>query len=146
MSTNTPPALKFTETPKGVKAFICRCGPNAETAKVVMAEVRARLADGGEELRPSEVTGGNFVTCVVWSLEWDFHAHISRIYCDQWACVTADDRDGFHVSVQCDEVEDGFAGVWKAFADRSQRRCDAASQESMSSSSTSSPAATGKGS
>jgi len=83
-----------------------------------MAEVTKRLTKGSGELRPCEVTPQNLLTMVVQSLNWDYSACITRILNDQWSRVDAESYDGsFSTSIDCDQVEDGVAATWKAFAD-----------------------------
>lgn len=98
--------------------MICRCGENAAAADALRKEVRDRLA-GQDRV----VTDADFLTHVVISLNWDYGAYISGIHNDQWSMVSADsdDKDGFKVAVMCDDVEDGIAAVWKAFADRKEQ-------------------------
>lgn len=83
----------------------------------MLAEVKQRL--GG---RDGPVTDGTLLSCVIYSLNQDFGAQITEIMCDLWAVVCAstyrDSDDPFEVSIYCDNVEDGIAAAWKAFADR----------------------------
>jgi hypothetical protein len=108
----------MSDTAEHVRGFICRCGDENASADALMAEVRARLAEGSVHQIPQPVTDTNFITRVVCSLEWDYGAYITGILNDQWSAVTAQDRGGLSVLIECDDVEDGFAAVWKAFADR----------------------------
>jgi hypothetical protein len=112
----------FDEIQNGLTAFICRCHTaDSEEADVLLKEVRDRLAAGSVNLNPREVTAGNFLTTVIFSLWWDYQASITGIDCDQWCMVTAERyTDKFRVAVQCDEAEDGIAAVWKGFADLPQ--------------------------
>lgn len=109
----------FTDIGNGLSAFICRhSDEDCTAADALMEEVRERLAGGSDALIPRPVTASDFLTRVVYSLWWDYRASITEIVCDQWCMVTADRfTDKFHVRVECDEVEDGIAAVWKAFAD-----------------------------
>lgn len=104
----------FRKTENGLDAFICRCDEEGSAeADILLREVRDRLSREGYAVTP-----GDFLTAVVVSLKWDYHAHIDRIYWDQWGMISAvRDEDKFSVLVQCDEAEDGIAAVWKAFAD-----------------------------
>lgn len=109
----------FEETDTGLRTFICRCSPEGRAeADALIEEVTRRLNDrAGSEV----VNASNFITHIVVSLNWDYNAHVEDIYNDMWSMVSAvDDRDGvsFRVVVQCDDIEDGFAACWKAFADR----------------------------
>lgn len=86
-----------------------------------MAEVKARLARGSENLMPREIRDDRLITEIVISLDVDFSAHIDGIYSDQWNAVKAITEDGsYAVYVECDQVEHGFAAVWKIFADRAE--------------------------
>lgn len=110
--------------------FICVCDtPGGEErrarAEALMAEVQERLARGSEELVPRPVDDSNMLTEVVFSLNWDFGAHISDIPNDQWSAVVAetyakadDGEPEFSTYIECDRVEHGVAATWKAFADR----------------------------
>jgi hypothetical protein len=65
------------------------------------------------------VDDANLASEVVWSLNWDFDAEITKIASDQWFGIWAARRDGaLKTLIQCDSLEDGFAATWKAFADR----------------------------
>jgi len=108
----------FTVEEDKASAFICRCNAEAEAeADRIRAVVHDRLNPFQGEM-PDSI----FLTTVVISLNWDHHAYISSIHCDQWSMVTAKTYDSvdnpFKVSVQCDNVEDGIAAVWLAFSDR----------------------------
>jgi hypothetical protein len=94
--------------------FICTCKDDGrQRATELMAEVRRRLPE------PESVTDANFLDRVVQSLNWQFDARITEIGNDQWSQVTAEAWDGsFKTRVDCDQVEDGIAATWKAFADR----------------------------
>jgi hypothetical protein len=105
--------------------LICRCSAEGRAeADALLAEVKQRLSCGGVEGgRDSRAVGdSNLLSCVVYSLDDDFNAHITEIVCDQWAMVCASTDPGsddpFEVGIPCDNVEDGIAAVWKAFADR----------------------------
>lgn len=106
--------LELTQRSDGVSAFICRCGDDGRAeADALTAEVRDRLGAGPGDR--------DFLTVVVFSLNWDFDAYINGIFNDQWSAVSAktyDEESPFTAYVQCDEVEDGIAAVWKIFADR----------------------------
>jgi len=93
--------------------FICTCSDEGrERAAALMAEVRRRLP------RAESVTDATFVSRVVESLNWQFDARITCIANDQWSQVTAEAWDGsFTTIIDCDQVEDGIAATWKAFAD-----------------------------
>jgi hypothetical protein len=98
-----------------MEEMICRCSPEGrEQADALMKEVRERLSR-----EAFEVTDVNFLTTVVISLEHEYNAHISTIAYDMWGLVSADSwkEGGFKATFQCDDVEDGIAAVWKAFAD-----------------------------
>ena len=76
-----------------------------------------RLSRGSDELVPREVTADNFLTEVVYSLNWDFGAHITSSDNDQWSAVTVEKYDKtLRIRVECDRVEDGVAAAWKALA------------------------------
>jgi hypothetical protein len=94
--------------------FICTCSDEGrQRAIALMTEVRRRLPHS--EL----VTDANFVGRVVESLNWEFDARITEIANDQWSRVSAEAWDGsFKTMIDCDQVEDGIAATWKAFADR----------------------------
>ena len=105
--------------------FICTCdeGRRQLLAAALREEVRARIAAGSDERGPHEVTWETFVTDLVWSLNWDFNAHITEIACNQWFGVWAEAYDGtFKTRIECDAVEDGLAATWRAFAERPQPR------------------------
>lgn len=96
-----------------IKAFMCRCSPeDIAEADAVKEEVYRRL---GEDANP-----GNLLTKVVSSLNWDFGARITGIYDDQWSVVHVssweDSEEKLDVAIECDEVEDGIAAAWLAFA------------------------------
>lgn len=121
--------LKTTATPEGtvVETFICRCSTEwREQAEALQAEVRERLVQGSAELMARPVHDDTFITMIVESLEWDFgHVQITGIWNDQWTLVTAirdssteTTEPAVRANVQCDYVEDGFAAIWKIFADR----------------------------
>jgi hypothetical protein len=115
--------LKETATPEGavVETFICRCGTaQNQQAEALQAEVRERLTQGSDELMAREVADNVFITMIVQSLEWDFnHVRVTGIWNDQWTLITASDyAETVEVKVQCDYVEDGFAAIWKIYADR----------------------------
>lgn len=101
-------------------AFVCTCEQDGrEAAAKLRAEVKRRLAEGSPNQGPHEVNDGNFVTEVVWSLNWDYDAQVTQIASDQWFGIWAATDDGsFKTLIQCDSLEDGFAATWKAFADR----------------------------
>ncbi len=110
--------------PEEFEDFLCTCSDEGkDRSEAVLAEVKARLAGGSDELQPfGEVTDRNFLTAVVTSLNWDFDARITQIANDQWSGVWAEAHDGkFKTRIQCDEVEHGIAATWKAFADRKLR-------------------------
>lgn len=100
--------------------FVCTCNDDGRAAAAELrAEVKRRLAAGSPNQRPHPVDDGNFVSEVVWSLNWDFGAHITQVASDQWFGIWAASDDGsFKTLVQCDALEDGFAATWKAFAER----------------------------
>ncbi len=104
--------------------FICTCDEERRSRAAALREsVRARLAAGSDERAPHEVTAQTFVTDLIWSLNWDFDAHITEIACDQWFGVWAESYDKtFKTKIQCDSVEDGLAATWSAFAERPQTR------------------------
>lgn len=101
-------------------AFICTCAEDGLVeAAALRAEVKQRLAVGSPNQEAHAVEHGNFVSIVVWSLNWDFGVQITQIASDQWFGIWAAADDGsFKTLVQCDQLEDGFAATWKAFADR----------------------------
>lgn len=76
------------------------------------------LAAGSPNQGPHLVDDANFVSEVVWSLNWDYGAQITQIGSDQWFGIWAATDDGsFKTFIQCDSLEDGFAATWKAFAE-----------------------------
>ena len=99
--------------------MICRCSDEgAAEADALLADVKRRL-----DVKPDLVTDANFLTHIVISLNWDFDASITGIANDMWSMVSAETwlsstKDKLRITVQCDEVEDGFAAIWKAYADR----------------------------
>jgi hypothetical protein len=103
------------------RAFICRCAPpGIAEADELMAFVREKLAAGSENLMPREVTDRYFLTMVVQSLEWDYHAAITGLDTDQWSGVAAESNryrpeETVRVFVECDLVEDGVAAAWYFF-------------------------------
>ncbi|MDP3771446.1 MAG: hypothetical protein Q8R16_04050 [bacterium] len=83
-----------------------------ERADRLLAEVRAQLFSVQFKLE-----GTPFIDAVVWSLALDFEASITGIGVDQWLGVIAAKEDGsFSVTIECDALEYGFAGVYRAFA------------------------------
>lgn len=90
-----------------IRGFICRCRPEGRAeADALLAEVDERLpGDPGER-----------ISRIISSLSLDYDAEIDGIWCDQWFAIMATDTDGRQVVVQCDQVEDGIAAVWKAYA------------------------------
>lgn len=98
--------------------MLCRCTPESTAeADTLRAEVRNRLTADGRD-----VTDGNFLTHVVVSLNWDYNARITGIINDMWSLVTVEHwTEDVSVSVECDDVEDGIAAIWKAFADEHTR-------------------------
>lgn len=76
-----------------------------------LAEVRAQLSER------FDLQQTPFMDAVVWALANDFDAGITGIGVDQWLGVSAAKDDGsFFVSIECDFLEHGFAGVYRAFA------------------------------
>jgi hypothetical protein len=98
--------------------FICTCEEDGRSgAKELRGEVKRRLSEGSPNQGPHLVDDTNLVSEVVWSLNWDFGAGITRIGSDQWFGIWAATEDGsFKTFIQCDSLEDGFAATWKAFA------------------------------
>jgi hypothetical protein len=105
-------------------AMICRCSPEGRAeADSLRQEVKRRLG----VRYGAEVTDADFLTHVAVSLNWDYGAEITGIHNDMWSLVAAETwlpsrreaGEWLKVSAPCDEVEDGIAAVWKAFADRS---------------------------
>lgn len=103
--------------------MICRCSPEGKAeADALREEVKRRLSERAD----AEVSDSDFLTHVVVSLNWDYGAEITGIHNDMWSLVGAETwlpsrrvaGDWLKVSIQCDDVEDGIAAVWKAFADR----------------------------
>lgn len=98
--------------------FYCDHGDeNAEECRVMLKEVKAEL--GADD--------SNLLTRVVYELEWGLPepAYIRSIPCDMWAAVSAETHqkgaDGeplFKTYIQCDMIEHGIAGTWKAFRER----------------------------
>lgn len=99
--------------------MICTCSQEGrDEARELLVEVKQRLAKGSKALRPTVINDATFVTSVVTSLHLDFQVYISGIYTDMWSCVVANTYDKKSiVKVMCDEVEHGFAAIWKHFAD-----------------------------
>lgn len=103
--------------------MICRCSPEGkEQAGRLRQEVMRRLNERGSA---ETATDANLLTHVVVSLNWDYGAEITGIHNDMWSRVTAEtwhpdhkEKRWLRVSVECDDVEDGVAAIWKAFADR----------------------------
>ena len=101
------------------EAFICRCKEEGEkAADELHAEVLSRLSGGTALLLTRGIAPEDFMTAIISSLEWDYQAHVTGIYYDQWGAVHAEDESGWRVLVQFDRLEDGLAAVWKAYADR----------------------------
>jgi hypothetical protein len=100
--------------------FICTCDDDGRKAAAEQrTEVKRLLAAGSPNQGPHPVDDANFVSEVVWSLNWDFGAQITEIASDQWFGIWAAADDGsFKTFIQCDALEDGFAATWKAFAER----------------------------
>ena len=100
--------------------FVCTCDEDGRKAAAELrAEVKRRLAAGSPNQGAHHVDDSNFVSEVVWSLNWDFDAQITQIASDQWFGIWAAADDGsFKTLIQCDALEDGFAATWKAFAER----------------------------
>jgi hypothetical protein len=111
----------FTRDEVSCAAFICRCGEqNDIEADDFLMEVKKQL---GASRNVTPVPDNLFLTMVVIELEWRHSAHISAIYTDHWSAVTAkvyDDgkRKPYDVRIECDNVEDGIAGVWWAYQHR----------------------------
>lgn len=99
--------------------MICTCNTvGVSEGERLMADVMERLSAGTDQMAPSTVTMDNFLSTVVFSLNWDFGTSIVGIYNDMWSMVVAERyRDKMRVSVSCDEVEHGLAAIWRAFAD-----------------------------
>jgi hypothetical protein len=119
--TNEETEQRFTRDETSCSAFICRCGEaNDEEADEFLAEVKRQLAvSRGQESVPDSL----FLTFVVVELEWAHHAHINGIYTDQWSAVSArvcedEGHKPYDVRIECDNVEDGIAGVWWAYTHR----------------------------
>jgi len=122
------------EAERQYRTFICVCDTPGDDERRTMAdaltaEVRDRLGQGSVQLVPRTVTEANLLTEVVFSLNWDFGAHITGIENDQWCAVAAETHarcdDGepeFRTYIECDRVEHGVAATWKAFADRFPQR------------------------
>lgn len=102
--------------------FICTCDEEGRQAAAdLRAEVKRRISDGSPNQGPHPVDDANFVSEVVWSLNWDFDAQITQLASDQWFGIWAATNDGsLKTMIQCDALEDGFAATWKAVADRKQ--------------------------
>jgi hypothetical protein len=83
--------------------------------KRLMLRVKKKLAAGSDELGAREIAVSEFLTAIVYSLELDFEAHITKIMCDQWCGVWAESAT-LETMIQCDEVEHGIAATWEAFA------------------------------
>lgn len=111
--------------------FMCACGGEESKESRRSADVLATA----KELIAGEVTDANFLTAVVYELEWSYGAHIDSIHCDQWCAVTAvkkefakDERGEwdydaervtvFRTRIQCDLVEHGVAATYLAFRSR----------------------------
>lgn len=111
----------FTRDNSSASAFICRCGTDSgREADDFLAEVKRQLiiSRGG-----TGIPDNLFLTYVVIDLNWHHNAYISGIHNDQWSCVDAKvyedgERNPYDVRIQCDNVEDGIAGVWWAYTHR----------------------------
>lgn len=89
--------------------FACHCGTKGrEEIRLVREWLYERL----------NADATNLVTKVAYNLEFDYSASITGIYCDMWSGIVASTHDNeFSVSMSCDDIEDGFAYVYKAFFD-----------------------------
>ena len=100
---------EVTDVPTIELPMVCTCGDDGRAAaRELMADVIERLSRGSEELAARSVTSENFLTEVVYSLNWDYGAHIMSIDNDQWSAVTVEKYDGtLRLRVECDFVEHG---------------------------------------
>jgi hypothetical protein len=120
-SNETPlPGTRVTTVPLPiVLPMICTCDPvDLDKADEFLHETFTLLdtdpPDPGSQKAPN-VWSENFLSTVVFDLEIYYCAHITKIYCDQWAAVVVQRRDGSIVSCECDRVEDGIAAIWRWF-------------------------------
>lgn len=99
---------------KSGRGFACHCSPKGREQ---IRLVREWLFDALKTDRHT-VDATNMVSAVVYNLEFGYSAAITGIGCDQWAGVSAETHDGkFKVWMECDDIEDGFAYVYRAFHD-----------------------------
>lgn len=102
--------------------MVCNHPPHTAEADALLGEAYKRLSSG-----PAIVTAENFLSAVIYELDV-YRVHITGIYADQWAMVTAeqrlDDGESKKVSVTCDLIEHGLAAIWKYFADQEETESD----------------------
>lgn len=97
------------DEPEEFRHFYCECKPEGkEHCEQMLQEVLAIL----------KVDIDYLLTAVVTSLNWDFQAAITHMPTDMWSAVIAETHNGedpFRVRIECDRLEHGVAGAWKAF-------------------------------
>lgn len=90
--------------------FACVCSPESREEIRLVREWLKEITDG-------RLKDENLVSNVVYGLE-HWSAAITGISTDMWAGISASTHDNeFSVFIQCDNIEDGFAYVYKAFYD-----------------------------
>lgn len=92
-----------------VREMICNHPGHEKEAEQLLVVVRAKL-------NPDADPAFNLTEAVVVALANDFDASITSILADQWFGVYAKKDDGsFEARIECDTVELGLAGVYRAF-------------------------------
>lgn len=140
------------EQPGGITRlteFMCRCGPREWEGSGYEEKLRQykdsdgndryKWVKGRKKFKPSDgqvrcdevlaevkerlgADDSNLLDKVIFSLNWEFEAHVTGIENDQWSGVAAETYEPkFRTYVECDRVEDGIAMTWKLFADNLQR-------------------------
>jgi hypothetical protein len=70
----------------------------------------------------AEIADGNparLLSAVVYGLMSHYDAEITGIPSDQWAAIIAETHDRvFRTRIECDLLEHGIAGTWRAFQER----------------------------
>jgi hypothetical protein len=97
-----------------VLPMVCVC-------KLQDMEVADEFLEQTYKLLPGNIYAANFLNAVVYDLEIYYRAHITKIYCDQWAAVVVQRSDGSIVFCECDRVEDGVAAIWRWFYETQPR-------------------------
>ena len=90
--------------------FACSCGAEGKTRCAVVTDWA---------LQHYKTTKEKLLTTAVYTLNWDYDAHITGIENDQWSRIdTATYDKSFETHIQCDDLLDGVAFTLKAYFDR----------------------------